>query len=101
MALTIAALGLILLGGILPIVGISRLFLHARRSYRSSSGATLGALVDEGEQTGLLDGKVIGELAKAADRAPALEWRRVRNDVFYIGGGILCGTAGSALALFL
>lgn len=101
MIITTIVVILIILGGALPLLGLGRV---ARRAKRNLPGADRVSAVDqmeEGNQTGLYPMGPFVRAAQMTDTAPILEWSRVRWDLAFVGGGVLCGATGSVWAVFL
>jgi hypothetical protein len=92
---------LIALGCVLPLIGLFRVVWRARRNLPKADRISVEEQMKEGQQTGLFPVEPITKAALATDAAPVLEWDKVRWDLCLVGGGILCGSIGSAWAVFL
>lgn len=92
---------LIVPGGVLPLFGLVRVALRARRNLPRTGEVSALELVEEGNRTGLYPVEPFVRAAHMVDIAPVLEWSRVRWDIGLLGGGVVCGTTGSIWAVFL
>ncbi|WP_390178121.1 hypothetical protein [Microbacterium sp. MTN4-26] len=91
----------IVLGGLLPVIGVVRLGKHAHAALRTRDGRRMVDLVDEGTRTGYFDVEPIRRMAVALDEEPRISWHQACWDLALIGGGVLFGTAGSVWAVFI
>lgn len=92
---------MIVFGGVLPLIGLGRVAVRARRDLPREDERVASDYIREGEESGLFDIEPMKRAAQMTDRAPLLAWTQVRWDLGLIGGGIVLGTAGSAWSVFL
>ncbi|WP_150307198.1 hypothetical protein [Planctomonas psychrotolerans] len=92
---------LIVLGGVLPLVGLFRVAVRAYRNLPNPDQRSSADHIREGTETGLFSVEPLRRAAEMTDSAPVLEWSGVRWDILFVGSGVLCGTVGSAWAVFL
>lgn len=90
---------LILVGGILPLIGLVRVAVRARRNRPQAERIPATVAVEEGRQTGLYPIYPYNRAAVMADEAPLLEWKNIKWDLGLVGGGIVSGTIGGLLSL--
>lgn len=98
---TVIILVLIALGCVLPLIGLVRVTLRARRNLPKADQASVEEQLKEGQQTGLYPVIPFANSARATADAPILEWDKVRWDLGLVGGGIIFGSIGSAWSVFL
>ncbi|TFD91370.1 hypothetical protein [Cryobacterium serini] len=92
---------LIVLGGVLPLLGLGRVALRAHRSLPKADRVSAAEQIEEGQRTGYFAIGPFLQAAQMTDTAPVLEWSKVRWDLGLVGGGIPAGTIGSVFAVFL
>ena len=92
---------LIVLGGVLPLLGLGRVALRARSNLPKADRISAVEQMAEGQLSGLYPVEPLIRAAHMTDSAPILEWSRVRWDLGLVGGGILCGAIGSIWSIFL
>lgn len=95
------------LAGLLPLAGLGRLALRARREVERAEVAEAKALAAGAKPRMLLpDGSLTPRVSDytaagvASANAPWLAWRSVRWDIALVGGGIILGTIANTVALF-
>lgn len=95
-----AAIVLISLGGLLPLIGLVLIAVDAKRT--PGLGYTpdqARAIFEEGHRTGLFDIEPMERVVVAVLESGAAEGRRIRRDLLLIGGGTLCAAVGGMLSL--
>jgi hypothetical protein len=101
MSETVIVVILIVLGAALPLIGLGRVALRARRNLPKTDHLSAVEQLEEGQRTGLYPVEPLARAAHMTDTAPILEWSRVRWDLGLVGGGVLCGAIASVWAVFL
>lgn len=92
---------LLTLGGLLPLAGLFRLALKARKNLKESNLKSVEERLAEGSSSGFYDIDLLADPAKSIARSPILEWEKIRWDILLVGSGIASATAGSIWSIFL
>lgn len=92
---TVLIVALLLLGGLLPVIGLARLAVRARRRLPKGGERRMVDYMEEGTRTGTFDIEPMLQSARRIDEEPILAWAQIRWDLALVGGGVLCSTIGS------
>lgn len=99
---------LFVLAAVLPMTGLARLARGVYYSFRDETAeiskhpATGGGIHIGSPEGGtrISTADFVASTAGAAAK-PLREWRKVRGDLYFVGGGLLCGAVASIWSLYV